>query len=195
MTILILDQTTSFLCLGIYHQGTYYGRNSLVLGYTSYILTELDNLLQYVGITLDDIQYLAEGQGPGSFVGRKISNAVIQGLLVNRRIKIIHFSSMMARACTQVAWGKESQVLLHANCNHFYYGKYAKEVISESLIKKTPSRLSDLTNTWGDARAQEFYPHCNLISLPLDLSKILPFIQNRIQLKKFNGIEKKSYLL
>jgi len=79
--ILGIDTTTKFLCLGLYDKGKIYEYN-LELGkkLSSLISVHIKRILDRLGWHPEDIDYLACGQGPGSFTGMRVGIATIKGL-------------------------------------------------------------------------------------------------------------------
>lgn len=66
--------------------------------HTALILPMLDKVLQQAGCQLQDVDYLAYGQGPGAFTGVRIACSVVQALSFAHQLPVIGISSLAALA-------------------------------------------------------------------------------------------------
>jgi len=69
---------------------------------TEQILRLVDELLAGAGITLDALDGIAFGRGPGSFTGLRVSTAVAQGLSAGTGVPVLPVSSLLCVA--ERAW-------------------------------------------------------------------------------------------
>lgn len=65
---------------------------------TEQILVLADGLLAEAGLTLDDLDGIAFGRGPGSFTGLRVSVAVAQGLAAVSGVPLLPVSSLVCLA-------------------------------------------------------------------------------------------------
>lgn len=80
-TILALDTATEACSVALFHQGKTTGLNELSpRTHTQRILPMVDELLSQAGISLQQVDVLAFGRGPGSFTGVRVGSALHKGL-------------------------------------------------------------------------------------------------------------------
>ena len=66
--------------------------------YSQNILTLVKRILDEADCTLDSLDFIAFGRGPGSFTGIRTCAAVTQGLALGARLKVLPVSSLAATA-------------------------------------------------------------------------------------------------
>lgn len=90
------------------------------------LLPMVDELLNEAGITIQDLDGLIFGRGPGSFTGVRIGVGVAQGLAFSANIPVFGVSSLQAMA--QIAFDKyqQSHVIcaIDARMSEVYNGYY-----------------------------------------------------------------------
>jgi tRNA threonylcarbamoyl adenosine modification protein YeaZ len=195
--VLLIDTTTATLCLGIYNQGTYIGSHKCNRNHAEIILIELDLLLKTSGFTLSDVKYIATGVGPGSFAGCKIGSAIVQSIIAAMDIPLITFSSMLAMALTHKAELDSGivTVLTYANVDNFYVGQYSDKVILERLVKRNEIDKYITGDVYSDHRAHMVYPQCKLMSHPLNLEKLVPYVKMRMNNNMIDDVTINHYYL
>ena len=91
------------------------------------ILPMVDGLLREAGVTLQDLDALAFGRGPGAFTGVRIATGVIQGLAFGAEKPVVAVSSLAALA-QGVAAGRPADTLImsafDARMGEVYWGVY-----------------------------------------------------------------------
>jgi len=94
------------------------------------LLPMIESLLQQAGLSLQQLDALAVGQGPGSFTGIRIGIAAVQGLAFATGIPVVPVSSLASLA---VAAGA-AQVLaaIDARMQQVYWGSYRVDQSVES---------------------------------------------------------------
>ena len=80
--------------------------------HTQKILPTVDDVVKEAGLTLSDIDYIAYGQGPGSFTGVRIGISIAQGLAFGLAIKMVGVSTL--HAMVQQAYNVDQ------HCEHVY---------------------------------------------------------------------------
>jgi tRNA threonylcarbamoyladenosine biosynthesis protein TsaB len=94
-------------------------------GHSDLILNMLDTLLAEADISLDAIDALAFGRGPGSFTGVRIGAGVAQGIAFARDLPVVPVSSLAALA--QASGAKKSLAAIDARMGEVYWGAYEQE--------------------------------------------------------------------
>lgn len=93
------------------------------------LLTVLDSLLKAQGWTLNDVEALAVGLGPGSFTGLRVGLSFVKGTALARTIKVVGISSLLtqAEACQGLGEGKDVVVWLDARKGLVFRGAYRRQ--------------------------------------------------------------------
>ncbi|MGH1409391.1 MAG: tRNA (adenosine(37)-N6)-threonylcarbamoyltransferase complex dimerization subunit type 1 TsaB [Aeromonas sp.] len=94
--------------------------------HTRKILPMVQDLLDEAGITLDKLDAIAFGRGPGSFTGVRIGISVAQGLAFGAGVPLIGISTLAAMAQGAYRLDGAQQVLtaIDARMNEVYFGRY-----------------------------------------------------------------------
>ena len=123
---------------------------------TERILPIVDDLLSAAGLTLEDLDGIAFGQGPGSFTGLRIAAAVAQGLGLAANLPLLPVSSLAAMA--QGVWRIQSQarslVCIDARMGEVFWGAYeVRDDLAEPLGEERLSGPEAVgwtgAGTWG----------------------------------------------
>ncbi|WP_068978555.1 tRNA (adenosine(37)-N6)-threonylcarbamoyltransferase complex dimerization subunit type 1 TsaB [Aeromonas sp. EERV15] len=95
--------------------------------HTRKILPMVQAVLDDAGITLNDLDAIAFGRGPGSFTGVRIGISVAQGLAFGVGVPLIGISTLAAMAQGAYRLDGAEQVLtaIDARMNEVYFGRYA----------------------------------------------------------------------
>lgn len=106
------------------------------------ILPMIDEILKDNNLTLNQLDALAFGCGPGSFTGVRIAISVMQGLAYATQVPLISVSSLAAlaqAAYTDLGW-KKLLVAIDARISEVYYGAYQindqgiAELVGEEVV-------------------------------------------------------------
>jgi len=93
--------------------------------HTKELLPMIDALLKASSITVNDLDAIAFGRGPGSFAGIRIATGVAQGLAFGAGIALLPVSTLAALALAQHRKGYPQVVsVLDARMNEVYWGAY-----------------------------------------------------------------------
>ena len=121
--------------------------------HSSNLIRSIDFLLEGLGWTLQNLDLVAVGTGPGSFTGIRIGIATGLGLAQALTVPFVGISGMEALASQTSVKDGCVGVLLNAQRSQVYYAEYKKRGGKVSAIRK-PSLmlLSDLQNEIRDRR-------------------------------------------
>ena len=96
--------------------------------HTRILMPMISRLLADGGIRLGDLDAIALGNGPGSFIGMRIGASVAQGLAFGAGLRIAPVSSLAAVAAEVMDGGVESPVVVaqDARMNEVYCGGFER---------------------------------------------------------------------
>ena len=99
MNILAIDTATEACSVALQHNGTRITRFEICpQQHSQRLLPMVDEVLKEANITLNDLDLLAFGRGPGSFTGVRIATGMIQGLALGTGLKVAGISTLEAMA-------------------------------------------------------------------------------------------------
>lgn len=121
-------ETSSFACSVALQNGDHIElRHEIIpMQQAQRILSMIKEVLEACSLTVNDLDAIAYGNGPGSFTGIRIANTVAQGLGFAANLPIIPISSLAALA--QAAFFEQQQthllVSLDARMDQVYWARY-----------------------------------------------------------------------
>lgn len=127
MKILAIDTATEACSAALYVDGEINQQYRVAPREHSHIiLPMIDQLLDEAGIRVSELDALAFGRGPGSFMGVRIAAGVTQGIAFARDLPVVPISTLAAIAQTAYAETGASSVLsaIDARMNEVYWGAY-----------------------------------------------------------------------
>ncbi len=149
--------------------------------HTKKVLPMVDEVLKEAGLTLQDLDALAFGRGPGSFTGVRIGIGIAQGLAFGADLPMIGVSTLaaMAQASYRLHGATDAAVAIDARMGEVYWARYTRQengewagVDAECVIP--PARLADEAQaddkTWTKAGTGWDAYQEDLGKLPLNLT-------------------------
>ena len=105
--------------------------------HTHLILGMIEKLLQDAGLKSSELDVLAFGRGPGSFMGVRVAAGVVQGIAFAHSIPVAPVSTLAAIASVAMAQTGETQVLsaIDARMNEVYWGAYKQGEKGQVLLQ------------------------------------------------------------
>ena len=103
MNILAIDTATEACSVALQFNDKTYSRFEVCpQQHSQRLLPMVDDVLKEAGATLNDLQLLAFGRGPGSFTGVRIATGMIQGLALGTGLSVVGVSTLEAMAAEVV---------------------------------------------------------------------------------------------
>ena len=127
MQVLAIDTASPMCSAALYVQGVYYERSRLVpQGHGQWILPMVDGLLDEGNTTLQGLDAIAFGRGPGTFTGVRMATAVAQGLSLGADVPLLPISNlaMLAQSAYQKYQAKKIVVAIDARMDEVYWGSF-----------------------------------------------------------------------
>jgi tRNA threonylcarbamoyladenosine biosynthesis protein TsaB len=127
MNILIIDTATEACSVALEVNELVFNRFEICpQQHSQRILPMIEEVLKEATVTLQDLDYLAFGRGPGSFTGVRIATGVLQGLALGTGHKVVGISTLAAMA--QQAYtqnhNKHVTAAIDARMSEVYFGQY-----------------------------------------------------------------------
>ena len=127
--ILAFDTSTAICTVALLIDGKIIERSEIApQRHAALILPMIKDLLESAQIRLQDLNAIAVGQGPGSFMGIRIAIGVAQGLAFGAQLPVITVSSLQILAQTAYAVTSATQIIAgwDARMEAVYWGIYQK---------------------------------------------------------------------
>ena len=128
--ILAIDAATEACSVALSFKGQSYSDFTVCpQQHSQRLLPMIEAVLKKAGASLSDVDYLAYGQGPGSFTGIRIATGMMQGLAMGAEIPVIGLSTLAIMAQQAMDEHGVEQVVsaIDARMNEVYLAKYIKK--------------------------------------------------------------------
>ena len=140
MNLLAFDTSTEYLSLAIQKSGEIFTFDiNAGQTHSQLILPQIQALLNEAKLTLNDLQGIAFGAGPGSFTGVRIAAGVAQGLGFGANLPVVPVCTLQALA--QASGAQKVINCVDARMGEVYFAAYElvagawKTVVAPSLYK------------------------------------------------------------
>lgn len=151
MLILGIDTSTKLCSVALYdsEKGILGEINVTVpKNHSNVILPMIDQLFSFAGKTVEEIERIAVGIGPGSFTGIRVGMAIAKGLAIGKNISIVGISGLDALAGSIQARGRIFS-LLDARKERVYYRVFDQGI---ALCEAKDGNLKDVLEEYkGEA--------------------------------------------
>lgn len=138
MKILALETSTEFCSVALYLNGRTFNKEVLAgRRHSEILLSMIQEILSETELTLQQIDGIAFGAGPGSFTGLRIACGVAQGLAYAANLPVVGISTLEAVA--QKIGEQKIIVALDARMGEIYHAAYQKLTSHDWKIISPPA--------------------------------------------------------
>ena len=140
-----IDTSTRRFCLGVKNSSNYFDRSvNKSTDHAKDIFKRIDDVLKLANTSIEELDFLAVGIGPGRFSGLRVSISAIKSISYVLSIPIVAISSLeiIAREIMEKN-DKENVILIEdAGRGNLYIGSYALK--NHEFIKLSDDRVSNI---------------------------------------------------
>ena len=140
-----IDTSTRRFCLGVKNSSDYFDRSvDESTDHAKEIFKRIDDVLKLANISIEELDFLAVGIGPGRFSGLRVSISAIKSISYVLSIPIVAISSLeiIAREIMEKN-DKENVILIEdAGRGNLYIGSYALK--NHEFIKLSDDRVANI---------------------------------------------------
>ena len=140
-----IDTSTRRFCLGVKNSSNYFDRSvNKLTDHAKDIFKRIDDVLKLANTSIEELDFLAVGIGPGRFSGLRVSISAIKSISYVLSIPIVATSSLeiIAREIMEKN-DKESVILIEdAGRGNLYIGSYALK--NHEFIKLSDDRVANI---------------------------------------------------
>lgn len=132
LTLLAIDTSTEACSVALWHNGEKTHLNELAQRtHTKRILPMVDEILSNSGLSLNQVDALAFGRGPGSFTGVRVGAGIAQGLAFGANLPVIPISNLtaMAQAAFECYQTENVAAAIDARMNEVYFSQLVREKV------------------------------------------------------------------
>ncbi|WP_339719841.1 tRNA (adenosine(37)-N6)-threonylcarbamoyltransferase complex dimerization subunit type 1 TsaB [uncultured Paraglaciecola sp.] len=184
MNILVIDTATEACSVALEVNEQVFNRFEVCpQQHSQRILPMIDEVLNEAKVTLQNIDYLAFGRGPGSFTGVRIATGVLQGLALGTGHKVVGISTLAAMAQQAYMQNHSKQVTaaIDARMSEVYFGQYQLQQSVMTLVgneqvlapEDAAEILSKNSEMAGVGTGWQAYPELNASAKIDELTDIL----------------------
>ena len=137
LKLLALDTSTEACSAALSIDGEITQRYQLApREHTHLILGMIESLLQDAGLKSSEIDVMAFGRGPGSFMGVRVAAGVVQGIAFAHSIPVVPVSTLAAIASVAMQQTGQTQVLaaIDARMKEVYWGAYQQNESGQIVL-------------------------------------------------------------
>lgn len=136
MKLLAVDTSTEACSAALLVDGVVSHRYQLAPREHSHlILKMIDELFSEENLTVAELDAVAFGRGPGSFMGIRIAAGIVQGIAFAHNIPVVPVSTLAALSMVAMQQSGSKHILaaIDARMNEVYWGAYSR--ISENAVE------------------------------------------------------------
>ena len=156
MKILALDTTQEYCSVALLiDEQLIYRESYAPRSHTEQLLPQVSSVMAEAGISLNQLDALAFGRGPGSFTGLRIAAGVVQGLAMGAGIAVAPVSSLaaMAQGCYRIRpHTTHVSAAFDARIGEVYWGNFVlQDELMQSVNPETVGPPEEVLLSSGNA--------------------------------------------
>ena len=133
MNLLALETATEACSAALAVDGDIRERFEVVpRGHSERILPMVDDLMAEAGISIEQVDAIAFGRGPGAFTGLRIAVGVTQGIAFGAELPVVSVSTLAALA--QGGESDKALAAIDARMNEVYWGTYQRNIAGQMIL-------------------------------------------------------------
>ena len=140
-----IDTSTRRFCLGVKNSSDYFDRSvDESTDHAKEIFKRIDDILKLANTSIEELDFLAVGIGPGRFSGLRVSISAIKSISYVLNIPIVAVSSLEIIAREMIEKNDNESVILieDAGRGNLYIGSYALK--NHEFIKLSDDRVANI---------------------------------------------------
>ena len=140
-----IDTSTRRFCLGVKNSSDYFDRSvDESTDHAKEIFKRIDDVLKLANTSIEELDFLAVGIGPGRFSGLRVSISALKSISYVLNIPIIAISSLEIIAREMMEKNDKENVILieDAGRGNLYIGSYALK--NHEFIKLSDDRVANI---------------------------------------------------
>jgi tRNA threonylcarbamoyladenosine biosynthesis protein TsaB len=155
LKLLAFDTSTEACSAALYIDGEIISRYAVApRQHAELILPMIDQVLAESGCTLNDLDAIAFGRGPGAFTGLRIAAGIAQGLAFSTNLPVIPISSLATLAQSVTNKADFIAAVIDARMHEVYFGLYkggavVRLVDNEHVITPGNIKTNNITSCYG----------------------------------------------
>jgi len=194
--ILIIDTSTEACSVAITNgDAIFFQQDVTPRSHTKMVLPMVDALLKQACLSINDLDAIAWGRGPGSFTGVRIGTGIMQGLALGANKPVIGISTLAAMAQQAINELGAEQVIaaIDARMGEVYWGVFESinglaTLVNDEMVIKPEAIDPNLLNNElyiGVGTAWEAYPQLSEIGkIQVEASILYPSSKAMVPLAK-----------
>lgn len=138
LKLLALDTSTEACSAALYIDGEITQQYKVApREHTHLILGMIESLLQDAGLKSSELDVLAFGRGPGSFMGVRVAAGVVQGIAFAHSLPVVPVSTLAAIASVAMEQTGQKQVLaaIDARMSEVYWCAYTQNADGKIMLQ------------------------------------------------------------
>lgn len=192
MNILAIDTATEACSVALQFNNKIYTRYEVCpQQHSQKILIMVEEVMNDAGATLNELQVLGFGRGPGSFTGVRIATGIIQGLALGSGLPVVGVSTLQAMAQQVIASQavENVAVAIDARMSEVYFARFQNKqglAVTDGdeqvLAPELAATLTTPSDTGFAGTGWQAYPELAAAAGNINVSVSYPYARHMLPL-------------
>lgn len=192
MNILAIDTATEACSVALQFNNKIYTRYEVCpQQHSQKILIMVEEVMNDAGATLNELQVLGFGRGPGSFTGVRIATGIIQGLALGSGLPVVGVSTLQAMAQQVIASQAVDNVAvaIDARMSEVYFARFQNKqglAVTDGdeqvLAPELAATLTTSSDTGFAGTGWQAYPELAAAAGNINVSVSYPYARHMLPL-------------